>query len=1205
MESNPSALIQDESSPEGQPLTSNATSAAVRDQLIRALELDLVGPTPALLAELDAEGRGEEASELREELLDRPPNRWYQTGFLIPSETSLGDRADDAADDEFAGLDGQNLSAKRKSNASGDDTGASEAGPARRVFFTCSVGLSLLIPPATGLEVTVHWASYKPTTPPEDSKADEAWLREPHTEALSLPAELFDPNGRSAQSKEVPGSDGLLLRWHLRPAPADQGYPPGAVAVSLFLTNERSFEGRSAEDRDRASAYQVQLDVACSAGFLERRDPRAADLAINANDWDHRVNNLHYRGDHEFAVGHNISVAPDIDANGTCHKVSTTWLPRATVEKVLPRVGELEAAGLVLSMPNLDRLAGEGAGPVQTALRPLVNAYTDWIEKQGAAAAKASPQQQATASELLQEASKQARRIERGIEALQNEQVRLAFAIANRVMAAAARQRFGVMRDQNPDAVKPQWRPFQLAFVLMNLVGMAEPTDADRDTIDLLFFPTGGGKTEAYLGLAAYTLVLRRLRHGGSIESAGMSVLMRYTLRLLTLDQLGRASTLICALELERRKDPERLGKWPFEIGLWVGQSGTPNKLGHKGDGDDNSARSRVLAWSGGDNKPIPIDNCPWCGTELGKASLHDDRPAVARGVFRLLPDADQPKELRVCCRNRACRFSGDSTLPLVAVDEMLYQRLPAFVIATVDKFAALPWVGATGKLFGRVSHAQPGKGFFGPSDGTEQAGAPLPHGLEPPDLIIQDELHLISGPLGSMGGLYEAVIDELCARQVETSAGVQTVRPKIVASTATVRRASQQMQALFGRSSPPAVFPAPGPDRRDSFFSYTASVSEAQGRIYVGVSAPGRNIKALLLRVGLALMSTAQKLYAQAEKERKAREKRGEDKGPNPVDPYMTFLGYFNTIKELGITRRLLEEEVTSLLTTYDQRRRLNESSTRYARRKIANEPLELTSRVPTSEVSTTKARLELSFDNEKQRVDTALATNMISVGLDISRLGLMVMLGQPKTTAEYIQASSRVGRDDQRPGLVVVLLNPNRPRDRSHYERFSFWHSVFYRDVEATSVTPWSSRALQRGLPAITVALARHLSPALSWAKDAGNAEAIDAIQAEVAQRLGDRARRSAPSKALSEHTEAEVRQRAMNLLDKWIRIARDNGGLLQYGREAGEVAPLLHTPLDPDLKELKAMEQEFLANWSLRDVEPSAALIRQRPDGDGEVS
>jgi hypothetical protein len=446
---------------------SMTSSARVRSQLISAVTLDLVGPTPEILAQLELDGRTQEAAELKAELLDRPPNRWYQSGFLIPSETSLGDRADDAADDEFAGLDGQNLSAKRRSNASGDDTGASEAGPARRVFFTCSVGLSLLIPTATGLDITVHWASYKPTTPPEDSKADEAWLREPHTEALSLPAELFDPSGRSAQSKEVPGSDGLLLRWHLRPAPADQGYPPGAVAVSLFLTNERSFEGRSAEDRDRASAYQVQLDVGCSAGFLERCDPRAADLAINANDWDHRVNNLHYRGDHEFAVGHNISVAPRIDANGHCHQISTTWVPQATVEKVLPRVGELEAAGLVLSMAELDRLASEGADPVQKALRPLVKAYTDWIEQQRSTTDTPSKQQQATATELLQEATKQARRIERGIEALENEQVRLAFAMANRVMASTARQRFGVMRGEMPEDVKPGWRPFQLAFLLI------------------------------------------------------------------------------------------------------------------------------------------------------------------------------------------------------------------------------------------------------------------------------------------------------------------------------------------------------------------------------------------------------------------------------------------------------------------------------------------------------------------------------------------------------------------------------------------------------------------------------------------------------------------------------------------------------------------------------------------------------------------
>ncbi len=114
---------------------------------------------------------------------------------------------------------------------------------------------------------------------------------------------------------------------------------------------------------------------------------------------------------------------------------------------------------------------------------------------------------------------------------------------------------------------KRQWFPFQLAFILMNLPGIAHPEDADRDVVDLLFFPTGGGKTEAYLGLAAFTLVPRRLRYPG-IGSAGLSVLMRYTLRLLTLDQLGRAATLICALELERQKNVTKLGEWPFEIGL-------------------------------------------------------------------------------------------------------------------------------------------------------------------------------------------------------------------------------------------------------------------------------------------------------------------------------------------------------------------------------------------------------------------------------------------------------------------------------------------------------------------------------------------------------------------------------------------------------------------------------------------------------------
>lgn len=169
----------------------------------------------------------------------------------------------------------------------------------------------------------------------------------------------------------------------------------------------------------------------------------------------------------------------------------------------------------------------------------------------------------------------------------------------------------------------------------MNLVGIANPEHSDRELVDLLFFPTGGGKTEAYLGLAAFTLVLRRLRHPG-IDSAGLSVLMRYTLRLLTLDQLGRAATMICALELEREQDVEKLGKWPFEIGLWVGQAATPNRMGKKGDNDENSARSRTIAFLNNDRKPspIPLENCPWCGTKF------------SRNSFQLLPNTDQPIDL-------------------------------------------------------------------------------------------------------------------------------------------------------------------------------------------------------------------------------------------------------------------------------------------------------------------------------------------------------------------------------------------------------------------------------------------------------------------------------------------------------------------------------------------------------------------------------
>ena len=1177
--------------------TAATTSDQVRAQLVTALELELIGPTERVLQALGSEARG-----LETEALDRLPSSWYPTGFLVPTNTDLALRCDDTADDDFAAADGVDLRKPRgndkayKPGGAGDDGGPSETGPAKPQLLPSSIGVSVLLPPGADLKLIARWGDYVRLG---DDDA-HTWQRSPRQEALALSHSEIT-SSRSLGDRDWPNSGGLHLRWHCRPAPDHQGYDPGTVAVTLFFTNERK---RSATliERDQHSAFQAELELHCPQGFVPRRDPQANR---DGGDWDQRINALQFRDAREFGVGHNVGVAVHPDPSGGCTQLHTTWMPQATVEKVSPR----EDVGCDLGMEALDRLATEGFPAIRAALMPLVERYSAWINDQ-ARVSGLNANQQATCQTLLEEAKAQAERIARGIEALAEPDIREAFAIANRVMAAAARQRFGVMQGKqahDPSLRAPAWRPFQLAFVLMNLIGIARPQDPkrERDGVDLLFFPTGGGKTEAYLGLAAFTLVMRRLRHGGTLQAGGLSVLMRYTLRLLTLDQLGRASTLICALELERQKQPDKLGRWPFEIGLWVGQAGTPNRMGGKGNSSEATARIRVLRYidNKDDRKPIPIDTCPWCGVEFGKRSLNDPNPSRNRGdVFKLLRggrvDTDNPDELRVACLNRSCHFRGtsrDTFLPLVAVDDMIYSRLPAFLIATVDKFASLPWEGRTGKLFGKASHVVDGQGFYGPADGDDaHRGVRLADRLDPPDLVIQDELHLISGPLGSMAGLYESVIDELCCRQ--GPGPNDQLRPKIVASTATVRRASEQMRALFGRPRS-SIFPAPGPNRRDSFFAVTVPSEQVPGRLYVGLSAPGRNVKALLLRASLALMSSAQLAWQAAEKERTALRRRGQEPGPNPADPYMTLLGYFNTIKELGISRRLIEEELTSQLATHGERRRVGDAMERSANRRISNIPLELTSRVSTTEVSNTKDRLARSFDEKDARVDVALATNMISVGLDITRLGLMLMLGQPKTTAEYIQASSRVGRDASKPGLVVVLLNPNRPRDRSHYEHFAHSHDVFYRDVEATSVTPFSERALERGLPAITVALARHLSDALTHARSAGDLQALADARQPVAAALQRRVASSLVHHPNPDGYAAWVAERVQAIIDDWCSIA-ERRGRMEYGKEEGDLPPLLHTPLDPELLDLSdERERQFKANRSLRDVEPSALLLKDR--------
>src|ERR1017187_3176660 len=713
------------------------TSAEVRSKLVESLELDLVGPRPGLG---DAK-----------EILPQSPSRWYLTGFLVPIDAASSQKVDEDATEELDTAESGGV----------DDDEPPERGSARNRIFASSMGVSVLVPAeAKTLAVTVTWADYEPRP--------ESWLRVPHENLLTLNLPAKTGNTREIAVPDSKGLKGALLVRPVESAALEAGLAAGTRTVSVFLVNRR--KPAPDEQKDKAFAFQAQLEIRADVPLVARPDLRG----LASDDWDDRIADLQYRDTGEYAVGHNVATEA-ILVDGHCQAVRTCWVPTAEVERVAPA----PIAGVELKMDALAALAD--FPDAQAKLNPLVTEYRLWISAQTVPTLSAKRQE--TAESLQSRAQVAADRIAQRIALLEDPHSLAAFKLANKVMATAAQRRLGVMQGKPPASITPEWRPFQLAFLLMNLPGIARPLAEDRKVVDLLFFPTGGGKTEAYLGLAACTLLLRRMQNPG-ITGAGVSVLMRYTLRLLTLDQLGRAATLICALELERQKDVTKLGEWPFEIGLWVGRAATPNRMGRKGDQDQESARARTIRFINNDKNPspVPLEECPWCGTKFSRLS------------FRLLPNQDDPLDLRISCISRDCPFGRGIALPIVAVDEPVYRRLPCFMIATVDKFAALPWTGQVGAFFGRVERYDK-NGFYGPCDSGEGSKLPTER-LLPPDLVIQDELHLISGPLGTMAGLYEAALDELCA----VSKNGKTIRPKIVASTATVRRAEAQIQALFNR---------------------------------------------------------------------------------------------------------------------------------------------------------------------------------------------------------------------------------------------------------------------------------------------------------------------------------------------------------------------------------------------------------------------
>lgn len=776
---------------------------------------------------------------------------------------------------------------------------------------------------------------------------------------------------------------------------------------------------------------------------------------------DENVNNLLYRRFHTFAVGHGCATDWESEVSNNIGTVWTDVLPSfespsvSSDLKIQSDKGDFK--NLRVSMWKLGGL--DTASDGFDEINQLIEAYKYWISSLRSDLASIVPKNMhKTGTSLIEKCELCLDRIIRGRDLLLNDSangsIREAFKLANKSMLIARLRggfptRFKTSTDDEnswnipytpPDLTKIDpsegyWRPFQIAFMLMSLEGVVKPESADRDVVDLIWFPTGGGKTEAYLGLTSFAIFFNRLE---AVESHGADVIMRYTLRLLTAQQFQRASVLFCAMETLRWSN-KKLGDKRFSIGLWVGGSTTPNKRA------DAIAALKQLEKNSDAENPFVLLKCPWCGSKFGPSN-HDHKGVLGYEIGAIT-NAD-PKTVLYRCSDVRCEFgkanklSRKPPLPIVVIDEDLLDSPPNLLIGTVDKFAMLAWNPKV-------------RSFFGINSRGKHTGLP-------PTLIIQDELHLISGPLGSMVGAYETVIETLCRKD-----GTGHIRPKIVASTATISRSREQILHLYARKES-MLFPPSGLDVEDSFFSKVARDSDGTmlpGRQYMGIMAPGHG----------SLQTTQSRVYASLVQNASLI-----DDEPASIDPWWTLLCFYNAIRELGAAATLFVSDVREYLRIIIDRDGIDYKKIR----KLFNIS-ELTSRIRSDQVPKELESLERKLinneplDGAKNRevIDACLASNIIEVGVDVARLSVMAIVGQPKTTSQYIQVSSRVGRDSKKPGLVAVMYGQSKPRDRSHYERFRQYHQKIYSHVEPTSVTPFSPPAVDRSLHGIIVSLVRQL--------------------------------------------------------------------------------------------------------------------------------
>jgi hypothetical protein len=1053
---------------------------AGRHALATALREELVGPCPRGTA-IDCSGEiafpDRESAygpwrqlETGEEILhrDRPIKR-YGIGVLYPpktaGETDPSDSAVDAGTEDLPPESTEEIIGEKAAQTI-NDIAARDGGSSDESDFDLStansyrpsaIGLSFVCkpPPGSQLLVELEGGRYRQkaiTVRVDGSQGDGGngqstpqyqtrrwWLRSPVALNARFASEDLvtgaERSVRPASEPEAVNLEGLdiALAAYTRPR------GDGTSLVTVSLVNRTV----AADPIDAGCLFQVRFKASVDGevgGILPYEEVRGRSAD---EDEEEASLALLYRTSRTFAVGHGCAADWKRESDELASEVSAECLPAYQAPSITPDIHDQEGRPITVPIAPLAGLVEGNDGLARVA--ELLDLYGDWIQTQRQRIAGLSPEFQDAASRHLDQAEIVMSRMGAGLDLLHsNPRARRAFELANHAMLLQqlrTRRRNPRETRYNGDTARIEvvdplevpdwrevtdrgdWRPFQIAFVLMALASTVSQESPERKTVELIFFPTGGGKTEAYLCLAAFSMFYRRLCDP---DDTGVDVLMRYTLRLLTAQQFQRAGALICAMEHLRRTEDD-LGDDPdnrFTIGIWVGSGVTPNNRAE--------ARSVLHSLNRGDNYPgnkFVVLRCPWCAAQMGEIKSTGKKQ---KNAPRVAGYAERDNTVAFCCPDQDCEFA--SGLPIHVVDEDLYDDPPTLVIGTIDKFAMLAWRPEARALFG-----------IGP-DGARRKS--------PPNLVIQDELHLISGPLGSLAGLYEPLIQELCTDRRDG----RNWQPKIVTSTATIRRSVKQIRGLYARADS-VLFPPPGLDAADSFFARYASDPSGElrpGRLYIGVHGPGLgSLQTAQVRTFAAL------LQAPATFDR------------DDQDPWWTLAVFFNSLRELGTSLSLLQSDIPDYLNVLRLRLGLRSEDIR----RLWN-IRELTGRLRNDEIPKAMEELEVRTTGARRAVDICLASNIVEVGIDIDRLSLMAIVGQPKTTSQYIQVTGRIGRRWwERPGLVTTIYSASKPRDRSHFEKFRTYHERLYAQVEPTSVTPFSPPVLDRALHAVLIAYVRQL--------------------------------------------------------------------------------------------------------------------------------